>query len=264
MPTYTTYYGLAKPLVNDPIDEDLWGNEINDDMDTIDTVVRRIQGFTYTKTTDYTLLSTDNCATFLVDATSGNKTITADATLGDGFNISIIKIDSSSNTVTFDPSGSQTVNGAANLVLTEQYEGGKFTSNNANWFAGVAPQIEFANAAQVLAGSATDLIVSPGAFFGNASLGDDGYYKFPGGFTVQWGKVENVSESPAIQTVTFPTAFATKCVFATVQKKITTSGSQAGRDSSLESLSTTGFTYQPWYSGSGGAVATVYWAAIGY
>lgn len=40
MPTYTTNYGLAKPLVADAIDEDLWGGYLNDDMDTIDTYLK--------------------------------------------------------------------------------------------------------------------------------------------------------------------------------------------------------------------------------
>lgn len=39
MPTYTTFYSLAKPLVNSPVDEDLWGSELNDNMDIIDTTM---------------------------------------------------------------------------------------------------------------------------------------------------------------------------------------------------------------------------------
>lgn len=42
MPTFTTYYNLAKPLVNDPIDEDLWGNELNDDLDIIDSTMHTL------------------------------------------------------------------------------------------------------------------------------------------------------------------------------------------------------------------------------
>lgn len=36
MPNYTTHYHLAKPLVNDASDQDLWGDELNNDMDIID------------------------------------------------------------------------------------------------------------------------------------------------------------------------------------------------------------------------------------
>lgn len=40
MPNYTPNYNLAKPLVNDPVDEDLWGGYLNADMDTIDTQMK--------------------------------------------------------------------------------------------------------------------------------------------------------------------------------------------------------------------------------
>ena len=36
MPTLTTNFSLNKPLVNDPVDEDLWGGQLNTNMDTID------------------------------------------------------------------------------------------------------------------------------------------------------------------------------------------------------------------------------------
>lgn len=39
MPTYTTNYHLAKPLVNNATDQDLWGGELNDNMDIIDTAL---------------------------------------------------------------------------------------------------------------------------------------------------------------------------------------------------------------------------------
>lgn len=39
MPTYTPNFNLAKPLVNDPTDEDLWGGELNGNMDIIDTAL---------------------------------------------------------------------------------------------------------------------------------------------------------------------------------------------------------------------------------
>lgn len=36
MPTITTNFSLNKPLVNDPVDEDLWGSQLNTNMDSID------------------------------------------------------------------------------------------------------------------------------------------------------------------------------------------------------------------------------------
>lgn len=40
MPTYTTNYHLAKPLVNSAVDQDLWGGELNNDMDIIDSTMK--------------------------------------------------------------------------------------------------------------------------------------------------------------------------------------------------------------------------------
>lgn len=39
MPTTTSNYGLYKPVVNDPTDEDVWGDLLNDNMDTIDNAI---------------------------------------------------------------------------------------------------------------------------------------------------------------------------------------------------------------------------------
>lgn len=40
MPTYTSNYSLIKPNVNDPVDEDLWGGYLNDDLDDIDSLIK--------------------------------------------------------------------------------------------------------------------------------------------------------------------------------------------------------------------------------
>ena len=40
MPSTTTNYGLLKPNVNDPVDEDLWGGYLNDDLDDIDGLIK--------------------------------------------------------------------------------------------------------------------------------------------------------------------------------------------------------------------------------
>lgn len=42
MPSYTTNYNLIKPNVNDPVDEDLWGGYLNDDLDDIDTNLKAV------------------------------------------------------------------------------------------------------------------------------------------------------------------------------------------------------------------------------
>ena len=42
MPTYTSNYNLAKPLVNSAVDQDLWGDELNSNMDIIDTTIKTV------------------------------------------------------------------------------------------------------------------------------------------------------------------------------------------------------------------------------
>jgi hypothetical protein len=37
MSTTTTNLGLTKPAVNDPVDEDIWGDQLNTDLDLIDS-----------------------------------------------------------------------------------------------------------------------------------------------------------------------------------------------------------------------------------
>ncbi|CAB4214613.1 hypothetical protein UFOVP1454_54 [uncultured Caudovirales phage] len=39
MPTLTTNYSFNKPLVNDPVDEDLWGGQLNTNFDTLDSLL---------------------------------------------------------------------------------------------------------------------------------------------------------------------------------------------------------------------------------
>jgi len=43
MPTFTTNYNLAKPLVNSAVDQDLWGTELNSDLDILDTTLKSLQ-----------------------------------------------------------------------------------------------------------------------------------------------------------------------------------------------------------------------------
>ncbi len=39
MPTQTTNYGFSKPLVNNAVDQDLWGTQLNTNLDTLDTLL---------------------------------------------------------------------------------------------------------------------------------------------------------------------------------------------------------------------------------
>jgi hypothetical protein len=86
-----------------------------------------------TVTTNTTLSSA--YYTVLVDATSGNITITLDAASGNTRRIYVVKkIDATANTVTIARSGSDTIDGATSKVLSSQYSGYVIQSNGSNYY----------------------------------------------------------------------------------------------------------------------------------
>jgi hypothetical protein len=85
---------------------------------------------------DYTVLSSDRGQTISVNASGASRTITllAAATAGDGFEITIRKSDSSTNTVTIDGNSSETIDGATTYVLRLQYNCVTLRCDGSNWF----------------------------------------------------------------------------------------------------------------------------------
>lgn len=77
----------------------------------------------------------DNNKRYLVDATSGNITLTLPdaATIGD-FEIDVKKIDSSSNSVIIDASGSDVVDGATGATINSQYETVTIVGNGSAYY----------------------------------------------------------------------------------------------------------------------------------
>jgi Cu/Ag efflux protein CusF len=77
---------------------------------------------------------TETC--IMIDASGGNKNITLPtiSTLSGNRAYHIMKVDSSSNTVTITPKSPNLVNGAATLVLTSQWEWAKIVKGT-QWFA---------------------------------------------------------------------------------------------------------------------------------
>lgn len=69
------------------------------------------------------------------DASSGAVTVNLPSAAPNLVEYTIIKADSSGNTVTIDPSGSQTINGDATKVLSAQWETVTLRSDGANWLA---------------------------------------------------------------------------------------------------------------------------------
>lgn len=87
---------------------------------------------TTTKSTDYTVLTTD--FTIRVDCTSGNKVMTLpDATTTLGQVVNIKKIDVSTNIVSIIAFGTQKIDGASSKVVDKQYSSLQLQSNGTNW-----------------------------------------------------------------------------------------------------------------------------------
>lgn len=96
MPSYTSNYDLAKPLINDPADKDQWGSLLNGNMDTIDTLLaqamlRRAPVYEWSndprvsRWTEYTADVTqngDNIRFTNTTATNNDASITVDVPAG--------------------------------------------------------------------------------------------------------------------------------------------------------------------------------------
>jgi parallel beta-helix repeat protein len=88
---------------------------------------------TATKTANYTLTQTDEV--ILADASSGAFTLTlpSAASVGAGQEYTIKKIDGSTNAITIDPNGTETIDGAATYSLASQWKYVTIVSDGANW-----------------------------------------------------------------------------------------------------------------------------------
>ena len=85
------------------------------------------------KTADFTASLTE-AAIYRIDATSGNIVVTlptAASAADRGWQFK--RIDASGNTVTLDPNGSETIDGATTVLLATQYTSVEINSNGTSW-----------------------------------------------------------------------------------------------------------------------------------
>jgi len=87
------------------------------------------------KTADYTITLAEHQLLVTVDASGANRTVTLPtlASAGAGLETTIKKIDSSTNTVTVDGNGSETIDGATTIVLSAQYAAITIISGASEW-----------------------------------------------------------------------------------------------------------------------------------
>ncbi len=87
------------------------------------------------KTTNYTVLATDECALIRADATAGVVTIGLPANSGifTGYSVRVQKVDASTNVVTVDGDGGDTINGALTRDLTLRYQAETYMWDGSEW-----------------------------------------------------------------------------------------------------------------------------------
>lgn len=136
MSTTTTNFSLIKPAVNSAVDADLWGGELNTDMDTIDTQLYIAQRFVGRSVSTTASTSTsDNHKIIYCDATSAAFTVTllAAATAADGFTFAIKKTDGSAHAVTIDGNASETIDGDLTYSLANENDSVLLVCDGSNW-----------------------------------------------------------------------------------------------------------------------------------
>lgn len=122
--------------MNDPTDADLWGGYLNTDLDSIDSLLyTAINDIVNAQTGSYSVVLADRNMLVTIDASGGVATVGLPtvATAMDGFRVTVKKIDSSANSVTIDGSGSETIDGAANVVINDQYTAFTLVCNGTAW-----------------------------------------------------------------------------------------------------------------------------------
>lgn len=199
--TPTAHFGDTKPEVG--ASPDTWGGKLNENFDRYDD-------------RDYRLLTTANYGVNTGDENAlavslepewqslaaGCRVwvkVTADNDAGVTLNVDstgvkdVVNLDGSTLT------GGQLVAGAIHGFV---YDGARYRLME-------APR---ASAAVTLAGADTAQVLTPAGFAGNKSLAASGYYRLPGGFTIQWGTTGAIPDDSTDNLVSFPVAFASACV----------------------------------------------------
>ena len=130
---FTTIFlkaGDYRVILTDENDVQKW------DEDPIEGTVGGV-GAVEAKTASFTVAVGDSTKLFAVDATSGAITVTllAAATAGTGFGVTVKKTDSSTNAVTVDGNGAETIDGDATKILSVQNQSIALRSDGSNWHA---------------------------------------------------------------------------------------------------------------------------------
>jgi hypothetical protein len=200
--------------------------------------LRRIAGGNVRVITSSTALSADDAGVILVSAASGALSLTLPAAAAAGgrpLRFNIIRTDSTSNAVTITRAGTDTIEGATDLLLPRSQRVLLVGDGAGQWFVG--------------AEAAT-----------GRNLGANGWQRLPGGLIVQWGYFLPPNNSSQSWAITFPVAFpgGPLAVFAQLNNVTASTGTVA-----VYSQTPGGFAFiQSWNGGQTGNLA-LWWLALG-
>lgn len=279
MPTFTTNYDFSLPLVNDPTDEDLWGNELNDNFSSLDSLL-----FTATNAVKRVVVADDTATIddrnkiLLCDATAGffTQTLPSAATVGDGFTIAFVKTDATGNQISVTTGGSDTIGTITNFyLLSSQNAGLTLVSDGvSNWnysailnisvpdaSTSVKGIVQLATDAEAKAGSSTTKALTPSNF--TASKSTNGYIWIAGGILLQWGE-DTTAIGETTRTITFPTGFPNACLNVSLTGRNPTSSITLNDSPQLVSFVTNAFVYFNQNMAGAANNAGIQWMAIGY
>lgn len=256
MVTTTTNYGLQKPAINDPADQDLWGGYLNESLDTIDAQLKIASDHpVVSKTGIYTITASDQNSLIAADATSAAFTISlpVSANIGRRFEVKNVGTE---NDVTISPNGPDTIDGENDYVLSVGQSASFTDDGSGNWVQALST-VGFASSDEFAAAVVDDKAISPALFGGdNQDLSAEGYAKLPGGLIFQWGETQdNIATD-------FPIPFNSVVLHigGNWLNTFAAGNSGAGVVFNPDLLSLTGFTA---YVGTEGSPDNIGWFAIG-
>lgn len=120
--------GTYRVVLKDSNDVEIWDRDpVAGGLATTGAVDEETSGFS--------IIADDNTKVMAVDASGGAVTaaVLSAATAGEGYEVTVVKTDSSTSAVTIDPNGAETIGGAATYTLTLENESVTFRSDGTNW-----------------------------------------------------------------------------------------------------------------------------------
>jgi hypothetical protein len=252
----TPFLALVKP--ENFASEDTWGTKLNGDFDLVDAAVQAlVEARNYAAaggSADALTLVLDPAPLALVDGLEARFKAAGANTVSPTLNVGGL----GAKAIKFADGGSL---GAGALAAGVIYSA-VFNAGADCWVIGAVGGAA-ASAAETLAGTDAARFLTAAGFAGNKSLATNGYYRLPGGLTLQWGTDTSNIAGGSTFTATFPVAFGTACVFAIATPRNPAGGLNEdiqGLQWKSASITSASFFCQDGSQNAGGAN----WFAVGY